>query len=240
MLIKTRGIVFHSFKYSETSVIVEIYTEAKGLQKYIIAGVRTSRSKISAGLLQITALVEIVAYYREDKELNRIKEIKPAFVYQKIPFDVYRGAIGLFILEVARKVLKQAEQNEALFLFLLDSLILLDRSEHSIANLHLSFLLKFSEYLGFAPSGEYSPQTPYFDLQEGIFIPFLAIKFGLNDIESSTFSHLIHTTMEDAHDIKLHRQQRNQILHYIIQYFQLHLDNFPEIHAHQVLQEIFS
>ena len=240
MLIKTRGIVFHTFKYAETSVIAEIYTEEKGLQKYIISGVRSTKAKVSAGLLQVTSLVEIVGYYKEDSGLNRIKEIKPAFVYQQIPFDVYRGAIGLFIVEVARKVLRQADQNEALFNFLFETLLLLDQTPNAIANLHLSFLLKFSEHLGFAPQGTHNHITPCFDLQEGTFVPFFTVKFGLDESSSQTFSQLLHSNLEDAHLVKINRQQRQQMLEYLIQFFQLHLDNFPEINAHQVLREIFS
>ena len=73
MLIKTRGIIFKAIKYSETSLIMDIYTEEKGLQKYIISGVRNKRSKVKTGLLQPAMLVDMVAYYRENKPMNRIK-----------------------------------------------------------------------------------------------------------------------------------------------------------------------
>src|SRR5690606_27448832 len=88
MLLKTRGIVFRSVKYSETSLIVDIYTEEKGLRKYIISGVRKARSSVSAGLFQVMSLVDIVGYEREGKDLNRLKEIRPAYIFRAIPFDL--------------------------------------------------------------------------------------------------------------------------------------------------------
>ena len=46
MLVTTKGIVLHSLKYSETSIIVRIYTEARGLQSYLFKGIRKELSLI--------------------------------------------------------------------------------------------------------------------------------------------------------------------------------------------------
>ncbi|MEM9846600.1 MAG: DNA repair protein RecO, partial [Bacteroidota bacterium] len=169
MLLKTRGIVLRSIKYSETSLIVEIYTEAQGLKKYIVSGVRTKKAKISANLLQVMSILEIVAYDKQGRDLNRIKELKTAFTYQQLPFNVYRSSVGLFITEVAQKTLRQSESNEALFHFLLQLYLYLDQSETSIANVHLYFLAHFTQFLGFAPDDNYTASRPYFNLQEGTF-----------------------------------------------------------------------
>ena len=40
MIIKTRGIILRTVKYSETSVIADIFTEGAGLRSYIISGMR--------------------------------------------------------------------------------------------------------------------------------------------------------------------------------------------------------
>ena len=118
MLIKTRGIIFRAVKYSETSIIADIYTEEKGLRSYIISGVRSKKAKVKASVLQVMTLVDMVAYHRDNKELNRIKEIKAAYVYRSIPFDIVKGAVGLFMIELARKTIKEAEENPGLFNFL--------------------------------------------------------------------------------------------------------------------------
>ena len=87
MLIKTRGIVFRSLKYGETSLIVDIFTEERGLRSYLINGVRSKRGKVKASLLQIMSLVEIVAYDKHERGLNRVKEIHPGRVIVE-PSDV--------------------------------------------------------------------------------------------------------------------------------------------------------
>jgi DNA repair protein RecO (recombination protein O) len=52
MDIKTKGIVLHTVKYSETSVIVKIYTEKLGLVSYIVNGVRSAKSTAKASMMR--------------------------------------------------------------------------------------------------------------------------------------------------------------------------------------------
>jgi DNA repair protein RecO (recombination protein O) len=169
MLIKTRGIVFRSIKYSETSIIADIYTEEKGMRSYLINGVRSKRAKIKASLLQVMSIVDMVAYDKNEKGLNRIKEMRSAYTYQHLPFDIRRSAVGLFIAEIARKTIREPEENERLFNFLFQSFHFLDTTENAIANVHLWFLLRLSAFLGFMPGGQWTEKTPFFDLEEGIF-----------------------------------------------------------------------
>ena len=162
MLIKTRGIIFRSIKYSETSIITDIYTEEKGLRSFIISGVRSKKAKVSASLLQVMTLVDLVAYFREDKDLHRIKEINVEYVYISLPFDIVKGAVGLFMVELARKTIKESEENHKLFTFLFEAFRLLDTTENPVSNFHLSFMVELSGFLGFMPSGEYSEKSPFF------------------------------------------------------------------------------
>ncbi|NJK83098.1 MAG: DNA repair protein RecO [Saprospiraceae bacterium] len=240
MMLKTRGIVLRSFKYGETSIIAEIFTEAQGIKRYIIAGVRAKKSKVSAGLLQVMSLVEIVAYDRDDRDLNRLKEIKAAYIYQQIPFDVKRSGVGLFLIEVTQKCIKQTEQNEALFDFLYQTFLWLDASPYSIANIHLCFLIKLSEFLGFVPSGAYTETTPFFDLQEGNFVASIPFKYALDQPTSQLLAQLCATPVERSHELMMSKVARTRLLHTLLTYYQLHLEHFAEIQAHLILKEIFN
>ena len=51
MLEKTRGIVMHTTDYSESSVVVKIFTEAFGMQSYLVNSVRKPKAKTKAGWL---------------------------------------------------------------------------------------------------------------------------------------------------------------------------------------------
>jgi len=238
-LIKTTGIVFRAVKYSETSIIADIYTEELGLRAYIISGVRSKKAKVSAGLLQVMSLVETVVYHREDKDLCRIKEIRAAYLFEDIPFNVQKGAIGLFLLEVMQKTIKEREQNQPLFTFLFNTICYLDETTEPIYNFHLSALVKLTAYLGFLPSGKYSSATSFFDLQEGIFTKEAPVTpHYLTPELSQILNQFLNKGMNQSHEISLTRAQRTQFLNELINYYRLHVENLPTINAHKILKTV--
>ncbi|PHN01739.1 DNA repair protein RecO [Flavilitoribacter nigricans] len=240
MLLKTRGIVFRAIKYSETSLIVDIYTEARGLRKYIVSGVRKAKSSVSAGLFQVMSLVEIVAYEREGKDLNRLKEIRPAYIFTGIPFDLRKGAVGLFMAEVARKTIRESEENPSLFDFFFRSFQHLDQTDQPVVNLHLHFMLELSTFLGFTPGGDHTEETPYFDLQEGVFVGETGSHpYFLEESLAVYLYQLLESSMESSHGVKIGREERRKLLLNLLDYYRLHLEGFPEINAHLILQEVF-
>ena len=239
MLIKTRGIIFRAIKYSETSIIADIYTEEKGLRSFIISGVRTKKAKVSASLLQVMTLVDLVAYFREDKELHRIKEIKAEHVYTSLPFDFVRGAVGLFMVELARKSILESEENRKLFTFLFESFRLLDTTKNAFSSFHLSFMIELSAFLGFLPGGEHIDKKSVFDLEEGIFVEETPHHLYYMDKNlSALLNQLLNTSILQSHTIKIERANRKQLLNNLLLFYGLHIENFQKINAHQILEEV--
>jgi len=54
----SRAIVLHQIKYSETSLILKIYTEKEGLLSFIVKGVRGKKGKLRTAQFQILNLLE--------------------------------------------------------------------------------------------------------------------------------------------------------------------------------------
>ena len=238
-LVKTRGIVFKSFKYGETSLIVDIYTEERGLRRYIVSGVRKRKARFSAGLLQTMSLIDLVAYDREDRDLNRISEIRPAYLYQSVPFHLKKGAIGLFMIELSRKSIRESEENRPLFDFLFEGFRFLDQTDKAVANIHLHFMIELSAYLGFMPGGDYSEDKPYFDLEEGIFADNAPTHSNYLEARySQLLWALQNTSVGEVHQLQFNRKERQRMLTYLIDYYRLHIENFPLIHTHSVLKEV--
>ncbi|MEM1214821.1 MAG: DNA repair protein RecO [Bacteroidota bacterium] len=239
MLIKTRAIVFRTHKYGETSLIAELYTEHYGLRKYVINGVRSAKARTKASLLQVMSLLDIVAYERENRDLNRLKEIRPAQLYSGIPFDVRKGTVGLFWVEIARKSIREREENAALFHFLWQSFLTLDETTTSLAHYPLCYLIELSRYLGFYPSGTYRPATPFFDLQEGDFVSTLPNHPAyLTEELSLLLAAILRTSLAQADQITSDRSQRRALLSQLIRYYQLHLEGMGTVHSHEVLQSL--
>ena len=234
MLIKTRGIIFKALKYSETSLIMDIYTEEKGLQKYIVSGVRSKGAKMKMGILQPTTLVDMVAYSRDTKNMHRIKEIKAAHIYQSLPFDVLKGTIGLFMVELAQKTIKEQEANQDLFDFLYGQFVALDQAATLPSNFHLSFMLVLTEHLGFAPNGTWSSDTPYFDMKSGNFVELEPLhQYAPSKMASENISLFL-----EGKEPNITRKERQRLLENCITYYRLHVENFTGLNTHTILKEV--
>jgi DNA repair protein RecO (recombination protein O) len=250
MVIKTRGIVLRAVKYSETSVITDIFTEHFGLRSYIVSGVRTSKSKVAAGLLQVMSLVEIVAYEKAEK-LNRLTEIRAAHVYTTVPFEMHRMSVGLFMAEVARRTIRGSEENRPLFEFLFDIFKFLDMTDGSVANIHLAFLVELSGHFGFRPEENedeyYDDELLIFDLREGIFLPYYEDEDEeMEPLEPHFLAANLTTILRgflkkpwhESAEIKMNRDERRALIAELLRFYQWHLEGFPDIHSFKILQEI--
>lgn len=242
MLKKVEGIILKAIKYSETSVICDAYTSEFGLRTYIINGVRKKNSKISPALVQPMSLVEMIVYHHEEKDINRIKEIKPSYMYQQLPFEVARGAIGLFVAEVAQKTLREPEPNPALFDFLKACYQKLDQTDEKIANFPTWFLVKLSTYLGlFSVANELSEDC-VFDYSEGKIL--LEIPSGHHYYFSPQNTHLLAAFLEldfeTSARLELNNQDRRDFMNDMLRYYQYHIDNFGTLNSIVVLQTVFS
>jgi len=239
MIIKTRGILLKTTKYSESSLICKILTEERGLKSYIISGVRSKKGKTSTGLLQVMSILDLVVYDNPKSNLNRIKELSNHYIYQATPYDIVKGCVGLFIIEMVQKTIKGEEEHQELFQYLLETLQFLDQTKDSPANIHLHFMLEYASHLGFGPSGAQGESQLYFHLWDGTFMPIKEDKYALSEELSTLVSSLLHLSVTDVHRIQLARETRNQLLKQLMNYYKLHVENFPEINSHRILQEVF-
>ncbi|MCC6461014.1 MAG: DNA repair protein RecO [Saprospiraceae bacterium] len=239
MLIHTRGIVFRSLKYGETSVIADIFTEEKGLRSFIGGGVRTAKARMPYGLFQPMMVVDMIAYFREeDAHLNRLRELRAAEVFSGIPFDIRRGAVAMFMAEICRKSIHPGEENPELFEFLLQTLRRLDSATEPIANLHLHFLLQLSGHLGFQPQNELEGEV-FFDLKEGVFesVPPLHSLY-LEPQQAMPLLELMHIPLENCHEVQLTRAERKSLLNALLQFYQLHVPGFSEMNTPDILEMV--
>lgn len=239
MILKTRGVVLKAFKYGESSQIVTIYTEAAGVQKYVVSGLRQKKPSVSPVLLQPLSIVELVGYHKEGKDLHRIKEMRAAFFYSQLPFDLTRSSIGLFLTELIQKTIRISEPQSHLFDFLLETLVVLDQTPHPVHNFHLCFMLHFTRYLGIQPDDNYAPESPLFDLREGVFVAREAESaFTLCESDSLLWSTLARTTVEESYLVHLANNDRRNLLRHLIQYFKIHLETMSDLHSHEILEQV--
>ena len=142
MLHKTRGIVFKTTDYGDSSIIVQVFTEKFGLQSYIVNGAKKPKAKISRNMFQPLHLLDMVVYHKNTGNVQRIKEVKNAPVLQTIPYDVIKSSLAIFLNEVLYKAVKQQSADEDLFEYVFNAIEWLDHQNEGLANFHLFFLIQ--------------------------------------------------------------------------------------------------
>ncbi|UII28842.1 DNA repair protein RecO [Fulvivirga maritima] len=219
MLHKTRGVVFKYFKYRDTSIIVKVFTEAFGLQTYIVNGVRSKSSRSRIALYQPITLLDMVVYKKNAAEINRISEVKCNHPFLTISTDIKKTYIAIFLAEVLYKCVKEEEEDVSdLFNFIFHSIEILDHLESGYENFHLQFLLKLSHYLGF---GVESPEDHF---------------LTIDNEELKILTHLVNNSYEEH--IKMSNNLRRNLLDHIVRFYKVHIESLKEINSLNILKEV--
>ena len=236
----TRGIVFSQVKYSDTSLIVKIFTEAFGLVSYLVKGARNPRSKIRAGLFQPLTLLDLVVTNKSKHDLHHLREARLAFTYQTIPFDIRKTTILVFIDELLCKSVREEEANRELFAFIEGMLMKLDALEGNFAHFHLYFTIQLTRHLGLFPHGNYQGPASHFNLPEGRFseAPCLPGPDIVDGPACHYLDRLMHATWNDYGRLSASPEVRNDLQDRLLRYYRYHLSIPGEFKAHLVLREV--
>ncbi len=240
MLHKTKGIVLHVLPYNDKYIIINMYTEFFGRSSYMVSNTHGKKAKVSRALLQPLSILEMEVEHLNNRDIQRIKEAKTACAFTQLQYNPYKNATALFLSEVLYRIIQEREANRPLFDYLYHAIQRLDITEEGIGNFHLTFLLQLSTHLGIRPNGSSFKNGCFFDLLNGIFTEEAPEhNHYLSKENSIVFERLLRINFENMALYSFSRQERADILRHIIQYYKLHLSDFPEIKSLTVMQNLF-
>jgi len=241
MLEKTKAIFLKQTKFSDSQVIAEIYTEKFGKQAFIIRHSKKNKSLPQKNILQALFLLEMQVYYKQKRNVQKVKEINHKPILTDLPFNFSKSSIAIFIAEILHKVIKEEEANIDLFNYLYSSIQLLDSLEHRIANFHIIFLYELSKYLGFYPENNYSKNKLFFNLFEGKFYDIKTDNNVFLDEETSKIISFLHSKgFSSINNFSFSKKQKSSILNAILKYYHFQLPEMGKIKSLEILQEVFS
>ena len=239
MLIESLAIVLHKIKYDDKNLIVHVYSRDFGRISYIAAK-RKKQGSVHASAFEALSLIRYQAEHKPNRELQRMKECQHIYAFHTLFLDPVKNSISLFLSEVLYRVLQEAEANESLFAYLSESIKILDLVEDGKANFHIAFLMQLCRDLGITPNMEDAQAGWYFDMQAGCFVPFPPNhKFWMSYEEAGPFIHLQDIAFDNLADYRFSRIQRRKLLDTLLDYYRLHLNNFPLIKSLDIMQDLF-
>ena len=233
MKYKSKAIALSYLKQGESSIIAKIFTEEKGLQSFIVKGVRAKKAKKKLVLFQPLQLISINATHLPKNSLQYISEIALEHSQINDGIDMKKNFLSIFVAEVISKVLLETEKDKALFKFIWELKINLNSLEEINPNFPLIFLIRLSEYLGFLPSKE-QKNGAYFNMELG---GFTNKKQQPNYYVEKDNSVYLRELLENK-DINLPYKNRNQILLHLIQYYKLQHHELKNMTSHLIIESL--
>jgi len=231
--ISTKAIALQSLKYGDSSLIVKLFTQKNGIQSYLIKGVlKSKKGKIKPAYFQLLSQLQIVASFNPKRSLQVLKEVQVLHPYKTIPFDIVKQTICMFLAEVMSNSIQEEEENLPLYQYVENSLLWLDTHPKAI-NFHLLFLLNMLKYLGVYPN-ENEINLGLIDLYDKSLRYKSKAPFKL-----ALLKPLLGTNFDTVEQLSFSKEDRQQILKVLIDYFEIHLDGFKYPKSLNVLETVF-
>lgn len=238
--ITTPAIVLHRTRYSDRYSITQLYTREVG-RIGVLVPERTRGKNVLREYLRPLAEVEVTLQLRPKRDLAHIQEVQAIHLRHAVHMHPAKGAQALFLSEFLHRILITPQADEALYDHLATALSFWEGAQVGVANFHLCLLLRLLPELGIAPhvSLPSHPEEQFFSLAEQAFFPEQqAYCLSLSASEHLlTFLRMDYHTM---HRFRYSREERGQILDYLLTYYQLHLHEFPPLRCLPILRQLGS
>jgi DNA repair protein RecO (recombination protein O) len=240
MIEKTRGIILHQIKYTDSGIVAQLYTRRFGRQSILIKGMRNKKTGKHNIIFQPMFILDLEMYYKESREMQQLKEFSVSYAPYEIHSNIRKSCVAIFLGEVLTSVLKEESPHEEMFDYIEDSIVYFDGCKDNYANFHIAFLAGLSSFLGFEPSLRTSTDDVFFDMKNGVFVPVPPVHGNyateeISDILAVFFASSYHTSGY----IPLTGILRNEVLETLVRYYSLHLPGLKRIKSLEVLKEVF-
>jgi len=240
MLEKTRGIILHQIKYTDSGIVAQMYTRKFGRQSFLVKGMRNKKAGKHNILFQPMFILDLEMYYKASREMQVLKEFSVIFTPYEIHSNIRKSCVAIFLGEVLTSVLKEESPNEDMFDFIEESIVYFDGATDNYANFHVAFLAGLSSFLGFEPSPRHNEDDVFFDMNNGLFVPIPPVHGNYATPEVSDILALFFSASYDStRDIPLTGIIRNEVLETLVRYYSLHLPGLKKINSLAVLKEVF-
>lgn len=235
MLVKTNGIVLRTIRFSESSSICNIFTEEFGVLGFHIPGVAKNKGAIRPSHIMPLNHLELVIYFQNGKNLHKIKELKCTPPLLQIHQNPHKSAIGIFMVELLLKIIKEEYPNVDLFKYVVNQVIKLEQNNGYIADFALYFTSGIAKHLGLLPrTTDYQPGFCFY-YESGFFDKPDKNEYCFDAEISEVLYNLF---LDNTTVYKIESPLRSKILEALLQYYQCHLGKFRTFNSLTVLHEV--
>jgi DNA repair protein RecO (recombination protein O) len=234
--ITDKALLLRKVNYSETSLILTLFTYNQGVKSFIFKGAK----KKKGAMLMPLAFLEITYFERVENQLGQLTQADLLMHFNDVIFDPRKAAVLFFMCDILYSVIREENiPQQELFMFLSAELVELDKSPFE-ANYPLYFLMALSRFLGIEP--HYDVEEPlFFDMNEGSFTRHAPQRAQMQ-LRPNEISWLAIHFLKSKDQILAHilpRNERQRLIRVLLDYYSHHLGNFSAPKSLTILEEVF-
>jgi len=148
VITKNEAIILKKTNFSDSSLIVQLYTKENGKISALVKGARSPKSKIGSKI-DLINYVEVIFYNKEGRDLQLITQVNLIEHYPKIKEDLDKIKYASSVCELILKLLPEHQSHEKLFRGTVKILHLIDQSDQNDIFLFAQYMLFFIKEIGF-------------------------------------------------------------------------------------------
>tara|TARA_B100001758_G_scaffold245286_1_gene258037 strand:+ start:1157 stop:1855 length:699 start_codon:yes stop_codon:yes gene_type:complete len=224
-----QGILIHRQNYSESSLLITLFTKNNGIQKFISKGV-----KKKSGNLNPLGIYEIIFYKSPKQDLGNITEINQVQVYYNKNTSPLKNIISFFLADLLKQTLKTETEDQESYSYIYNQI----QKLHAVDDFNkflILFMINFLDILGIQPLIE-NDNANCFDIQKGTFI-YENKETSTQIINPSVqiIIQLIKKTNPNSSELIKHSKETLILL---IKYCSIHIPNFNMDESIKIIREI--
>ena len=233
-------IALRTIKYNDKHSILSVYSLEMGRLSFLISAGNGREANRRRALFMPLSIFECVASIKPGRELHTMRDPRVLVPLHGLHSHPVKGAVSMFIAEVLNAVLRESQSDSATFAFLADAITRFDVMTDGIANYHLCLLYRLGRFIGIEPDISSYQKGAVFDMQEGRFrmTPPLHHKY-LNADDAAVLALLSRITFDNMRFYKFNRNQRNDLLDKILEYYTIHYSSLSQTQSLDVLRALW-
>lgn len=237
----TKAIVLRTIRYTDSRLIVSLYTEHYGMVSAMVRISRSSKGRGNGALWQLLNVLEISIAYSAEAEFQKIGESSICRTWTDLPYNPMKASVAMFLADMLYHSLRGEGENRELFCFLENSLCWFDEATEGLSYFHLFLMIRMTRFLGIMPSTDGAGQGMVYDLKNACYCPLIP-EHGqyVEPKEAELIPVLLDMDYSNMHLLALSNSERRHMLDILLQYYRIHVPAFGKLQSLDVLRELFS
>lgn len=233
MKLSEEGIILSRKSFSESSIILHLFSQHHGQQHLIFQGYK----KKGQALFPL-AWVRYSYYQRNDSSLAKFTEFEHVLPLHDIVNNPLKSSLAFFIAELVEILSQVNHEDQKLYAFISQEIKWLNES-NELSNYLIWFLAKITQIEGFQP--EIKSENPiYFDLQEGVFTNESPILPAY--LKESWLHWMVDALQQEKNTFLAFAIPKEERLHLVnawLNYYDFHVSKMRQLKSLQVIRTVF-